>query len=1196
MGLRILYGTSQTALLEACIDGIDGTDASPAGSRALLLVPEQTKAEAERLYLERTGRTGILLAEVLSFSRLAYRIQGEIGGLSRTCVDGVGKSVLLHTLLKENRDRLQALAAGAGRPGFVPQVGQVLGDLRRYGVEPGQLQEAAREAAGEDRPFAAKAGDLAFLMEAYAERMRGLGLYDREDDLWRLAETLEALRGAAATDDAEIPWPLSRAAFLASASVWVTGFAQTREFTPQEYAVLDGLAGVCARVTVTVCADGVPGDDDAVASGPDAFRIGRQTAYRLAARHPGTRAERVPHSLPGVFARIARGILGDRVLTPDGVTPWEASPSDAVPGEASPAGTISGEEAPSPAPVTTALFRSQDDEIRWVAGEIRRLTLTGGYRYGDIAVGVSNPSAYLSPLRAVFREFGLSPFIDEPRPLSGTPLYRFIKSLLDLKVHDWSLPAITACLRSDFCRIGRGEADRLENFLLARGLTGAGRVFDDRRYRAEYDALAAVPPEEEAEAEPDPDEVRAGRGGRRTSGRAAAREARMLRDRVLVPLRIFLDRLAAEPGCAGKCRLLTDFLAEYGVRDAVSARAESLRAEGEDEAAVTLVRAWNGIANVMEQTAAIAGNGAYGMEEFRDALAAGMEGAESGAIPPVIDRITVSGYSRAGFRRARALFLIGASEESFPSSAPPEGLLKDPDRERLSARLGIRLPSVLRDQVFADAALSHALLTAPSDRLYMTAPVDRRPASGTMDILRRLIPDGIHFTAGPPEAADPRVAAVRPARCFLLAAASDPTLPGDPGRLTVLRALADTLGMSGGDDAGRRWLGWIGEDRAAVRLPAALVREAAGRDVRMSVSQLENYASCPYAYLSRYLLRLQDREVWTPLATDTGSMLHGILELAVRGLSADLAAAEDDVGRQAVFERWCALDFEAFAEACMREIAERDGYGLFFDAGIRASGGRRVRRLGSASLGAVIGQLASGDAVPLCTEWRFGTDGPGGFTLHVQGTDITFRGVVDRVDRVGPACSGAEPAGGFFRIVDYKSGDVSFDPDKVFYGLSLQLPAYAAAYGLAHPGARAAELAYFRFQAPMAACTAHEGRPDDTTVGTRIARQFQLRETGLGPDAIAEVTAHTVGRMDALCGALLSGKADARPARIGSAPAACRYCTYQAVCGHEGKLFFHMKPLAERIPREVESHRMRRLLVAIRDQADKEGGTDGIHD
>ncbi|NLN46994.1 MAG: hypothetical protein GX153_10605 [Clostridiaceae bacterium] len=1167
MGIKILYGTSQPALLDACVAQIDEACRLWPDRRAMLLVPEQTKAEAERLYFDRTGRSGILLAEVLSFSRLAWRVQGEIGGLSRSCVDPVGKSILLHALLKEHRSALLALATGAGRPGFAPQVGQVLGDLRRHGVRSGPLREASGEALDDDRAFAGKTADLAFLMEQYDIRMASLGLYDREDDLWRLAKTLESLRDALDRRReacGTVQWPLSRAAFLADTEVWVAGFAQTREFTPQEHAVLAGLAGVCGQVTVTVCADAVPGDPAAVSAGPDAFRIGRQSARRLVERFPGTAASRIPSSLPGVFGRIGQALADGMPVSTDVDS---GSAVDPVERE--------GDLPADRSSVTTALFRNRDEEIRWVAGEIRRLTQLHGYRYADIAIGVSSPSSYLSPLRAVFREYGLSPFIDEPRPLSGTPLYRFLRGLLDLKTHDWSLPSVTACLRSGFCRIDRGEADRLENFFLARGLTGSDRVFDDRRYRAAYETLVTLPDREE-ESEPEPDETQEARHSRQTSGAVAAAEALELRNRVLTPLRDFLDELVRIPSCAGKCAHLEKFLDAYGVPEAVTARVDALHGTGDDEAAITLVRAWNGFGHVMEQMKAIAGDGDYDLDAFRDALSAGMESAQSGAIPPVIDRITVSGYTRAGFRRARVLFLIGATDEAFPSAAPPEGLLKDPDRERISRRLGVRLPSVLRDQVFADAALAHALLTAPSDALYMTAPAGTGPASVYLDLVRETVPGGRHLSPVLVEEDDPRLAAPRPARRHVLSVAAGMVLPADGIRLTKLRALSDTLERPGGVGVGMDWPGVSSDFSTSTRLPVALVREATGKRFLMSVSQLEKYASCPYAYLARYLLKLQERDVWSPRAADTGSVLHGVLELGIRALAEELSRAASEEERSAVLARWAEMDYDAYALACMTTVAERDGYGLFFDAGIRASSGRRVLRMGAATLRAAVEQLSDGQAVPVCTEWRFGENGQSPLRLRVQGTDVLFRGVVDRVDSMGGAQEN------LFRVVDYKSGDVRFDPDKVYYGLSLQLPAYAAAWRNAHAGAEACELAYLRFQAPTANRKPHESDIDTQAVRQEIAGQFRLRQTGLGVGDIALVTAHTVGRMESLCKALLSGKADALPARIGSKPAACVYCEYRAVCGHTGKAFFHMKPLSDRIPPAEARTRMQKLLVAIR--------------
>ncbi len=1176
--MRILYSRSQAALLDACVARIDAARGRWPDRRALLVVPEPMKAEAEQRYFARTGRGGILMAEVLSFSRLAWRIQGEVGGLSRASVDPIGKSILLHTLLKEHRHALAALAAHAGRPGFAPEVSQVLGDLRRHGVRPHPLRDAATAARADDRAFAAKAADLAFLMERYEERLAALDLQDREDDLWRLDDTLRQLAAArAAAAGGALAWPLSRLAFLADTHVWITGFAQTREFTPQEYAVIAGLAAVCAQVTVTVCADAVPGDDRAIEVGPDAFRIGRATARRLTIRYPQIAAIEIAASATGVFARVAGALTGEDQQA--GETGQDVR-GLAVPAPVSPPTAVDASGGiPSPhAPVATLLFPTRDEEVRWVAGHIRHLTQIDGYRYADIAIGVSSPSAYLPSVRAVFREYGLSPFIDEARPLADTPLYRFLRALLDLHTFDWSLPAVTAFLRTDFCQISRQEADLLENFLLARGLTGPDRLFDNRRYRADFQSLVTLP-DDDTQAEYEPDEAQEKRQDRHAAAAVAATAARRLRDRVLLPVRQFLIELAQAPSCADQCAGLQAFLTRYDLPAAVEARIATLTASGEEEAVITLARAWNGIGHVLEQMQVIAGASAYDLTAFADALAAGMEGAQSGVIPPVIDRIAVSSYTRAGYRRSRILFLLGATDEAFPGAPPPEGLLKDPDRARISTHVGVRLPSVLRDQVFADAALTYGLFTAPTHALYLTAPAGTGPVPGHLAWLRTTVPQGWHQDVGATSMDDARVAALRPARRFVLSLASRPPAQLERAQWATLRALTAVLDLASPAGVGLLWPAWLREDRIHVRLPADRVRAATGATVRMSISQLERFAACPYAYMAQYLLQLQEREIWSPRAADTGIVLHGVMELGIRQLSEELAAADSDAARAEILGRWQRLDYEALAHSCMERIAARDGYGVFFDAGIRASSGRRILRMGAATLQAVVAQLTAEEIVPQVVEWRFGSDGRSPLVLRVQDADILFRGIVDRVDAIG--VGGDAPHADAFRVVDYKSGDARFDPDRVFYGLSLQLPAYAAAWRNAHPGASAHELAYLRFQAPFAVPQPHVDSVEAAAIDAEIARCFRLRKTGLQPAGIARVIEHTERRMRALCGALLAGRADALPARIGSAPAACAYCLYRALCGHEGKQFYHLKPLQRLIATTEARTRADKLLAAI---------------
>ncbi len=256
----------------------------------------------------------------------------------------------------------------------------------------------------------------------------------------------------------------------------------------------------------------------------------------------------------------------------------------------------------------------------------------------------------------------------------------------------------------------------------------------------------------------------------------------------------------------------------------------------------------------------------------------------------------------------------------------------------------MQLPSVLRNQVFADAALAYALMTAPADALYMTAPAGINPASVYLELVREAVPEGKHLAPAAVEEDDPRLAAPRPARRYVLTSAAGSAIAADGIRLTKIRALSDTLVEAGFPDACMNWYDRGDENSFGTRLPPKLIREATGERLRISVSQLERYAACPYAYLTRYLLKLQERDVWSPRAADTGSVLHGVLELGIRALAEELSLAASEEERGEVLARWADMDYDAFTLACMRRSRKQDGYGLFFalGSGLERTPGIRV--------------------------------------------------------------------------------------------------------------------------------------------------------------------------------------------------------------------------------------------------------------
>src|SRR5665647_1526206 len=99
----------------------------------------------------------------------------------------------------------------------------------------------------------------------------------------RLTDTLQELF---LCSENSIPWPLSRLSYMKDTSVWIMGFAQTRDFTPQEWDVLDLIYRLCEKLTISVCADRIPAAKNEISGGPGVFYFGRQTIFHLLERFP----------------------------------------------------------------------------------------------------------------------------------------------------------------------------------------------------------------------------------------------------------------------------------------------------------------------------------------------------------------------------------------------------------------------------------------------------------------------------------------------------------------------------------------------------------------------------------------------------------------------------------------------------------------------------------------------------------------------------------------------------------------------------------------------------------------------------------------------------------------------------------------------------------------------------------------------
>ncbi len=1086
MGLRILHGGIGSGRTRKCLEEIEALGRAYPQRRAMLIVPDPLKLDTEAFLMGATGRNGLMMAEVLSFPRLAQRALGETGGLAVRYADASGRSMAVHRVLKARRGELSVFGPMADRPGFVPQIEAVLSEFRRYGVRPEDLERTPGAGAEDLSPvsFRNKANDFAKILRDYECALERLGLLDPGGDLDRLAEILGRVSAGES-------WPYDRLSWLRSTSVWIDGFGERRDFTPQETRVIEALTDVCEEVTVTLCTDLVPADAAAAEDGPDALAIGRRTAYRLNRRLAARLVPGgiLPLAVPGRGRHPELLHLGhslERGLT----VPYEG-PADAV-----------------------VAYRALDvyEETAWVAGEIRRLVFQEGLRFKDVAVAACSFEAYAPLLESAFDTYGIFSFLDREVRLSGSALPRFVLTFLGIADASWTLESVMACLRTGLADISPDEADRLENFFLKRGIRGRSRIFDDRRYADRFDA----DPTAAAEDEP-------GDGPASTATEDGATVLR-IRDRSLSPLRDALDAVRAAKTCGARCAALATFLDGYGMHDRVYRLARDLRGKGASDGAMRLVKSWNALCSVLIQMVDVAGEEEIPLEDFIPLLAAGIDACRAGTIPASPDAVLAGPPDRVIARRPAVLFVIGATSDALPQKGVSEGLLSAADRDRLVHEGGLDLPSGVADKPFEDAFREYSLLSLPTERLYVGfAETDRKGAnvdpSTTWTRVVSLLPGCRRVTVGPMRRAE----------------------PDDPRRLAVKRsATSSPVDAAEGSLAGPA-------PTRDVRLPPGLVAGAFGSVRGMSVSQLETYAACPYAYFCKYVLRLAPREVWKPEAANTGSLAHGVVEQAMGELARSIdAAIRDGRNPDDEIQAFVDSDLERKVDGLIRSTALRDRLGLFLDEGIRTSAGRKVRGVASASLRAAARQLLGQLLRPALQEWAFGPEDSNPLVVELaDGSRVHFRGRVDRVD------ARSEGDREYYRIVDYKTGDKKVDYQALYAGLAFQLPAYLAAYRNGVPSRVPVDAAYFHLGVPLDRAECAAQAPALASLHDRESGYYKLRALDLAPDALELAVSHSRALLRETCGDLFGGRFDVRPLKAGSG-SPCEWCDYRSVCRKSG--------------------------------------------
>jgi ATP-dependent helicase/nuclease subunit B len=640
-------------------------------------------------------------------------------------------------------------------------------------------------------------------------------------------------------------------------------------------------------------------------------------------------------------------------------------------------------------------------EIGYVIREIKHLIRTENYRYQDIALITGDIAGYGRIAEQEFEKAGIPCFIDQKKDILSNPFVELIRSVLDIAKKDFDYESVFRYLRCGMGNIDREDADILENYVIALGVRG--RKHWNTQWTRTY-------------------------RGQQEGELNRINELRLQLCEELMPLyEVLSDR-------SKNVAEYTAALYEFGVKMDAAGKLESYRRYFGEQNMLSTAKEYQQIYGIVielyEKLVELLGEEKLSLKEYTEVLEAGLAEAKVGLIPPGLDQVVIGDIERTRLKDIKALFFVGVNDGIIPKSNTGGGILSDLEREML-AEHEIEMAPTRRQAAYTEQFYIYLNMTKPQEKLYVTfSKVSEdgkalRP-SYLIGVLQKLFPEiTIEEEEESTEALEQII--------------------GNDGGVDYL---IDGLRRFPYEDVSDTWrelfryynsreeyqqtihnlidaVFYVNTDMG---LSKRIAKELYGSQLMGSVTRFEQFAACAFAHYISFGLELRERQEYRLAVPDMGNIFHN----AIEGFSRKLASSEynwhtipDDIR-----DKW--------GEECVREAAEGYGNAILTSSKRLEYIIKRVERITKRTLWALCQQIKKGDFEPAAFELFFSDRNQlNSLTLDLSGEErIRLQGRIDRLDTY------EEKDKLMVKVIDYKSGNTTFDLLSVYYGLQLQLAIY----------------------------------------------------------------------------------------------------------------------------------------------------------
>ncbi len=946
MALQFILGASGTGKTTYLYETVTRLAAEHPETIYYFIVPEQFTLATQKALVQHNPAGGIFNIDVLSLARLAHKVFEELGREQRKVLKDIGKSMVMKRVLSECRESLSLFGANAGQTGFVEEAKSLLSELFQYGIGAAELLEMIEDNKGNEF-LCKKLSDVLVLMRRFNELlgeqyMTSEGIYNA------LADCIDDSR------------------FLKNCVIVLEGFTG---FTPSQYALLKKLLQLAKTVYVSVTMT------QEAAFAPkrehDLFSMSKHTVDRLTRLAEEVRCEVLPPMVAGEQdfrhrpGSALHHLWGSLFRYPVRVYK-------------------------NPVEQELTVFAGADAgaECRYAVTKILGLIQQEGYRYGDIAVIVSDINQYGERMERELTNAGIPCFLDYKKNMSENTFAEYLKAVLKLAEAGFHTEGVLSYVKNSLSGWDKEQVFDLENYCLALGIKG---YQFEKEWRRKYTTRTEISLE----------------------NLNAYRECLVGELKPLITA--FQDK---DSTVEDFTRALFYFIKEHGLEKRLQEKEEEFLEKGERLRAREYAQVYRVALELFDQLVELLGKEKITPKEYRELVETGLREAKVGLIPTGSEQVVIGDMERTRLKEIKALFFLGVNDGKVPAAGSSQGILSDKDRKELSGDKFELAPDPVTRAGNGQFYL-YMNLTKPAERLYLTYAAVGEDGktirtSYLIGKIRALFSELVIRTD--------------------YDSTAEALVQNDKGRRAFLHSLREFAAGEAGECFGElyRWHAdvLIKEEldrliRQAVmlaekeQLSPETAQSLYGNTIVGSVTRMEQYARCAFAHFLKYGLGLEERQEYRLQAPDIGNLYHDGLKRFGNELLSQ-GKKWQDIGTE---ER------SALAERCAKAAVEAYATDIFVSSAKNKYLTKQMERVLKKTLDIVTVQLSGSEFSPEAFEQSF---------FHTD-RNLSLHGVIDRVD----SCETKD--GKLIKIVDYKSGTRDFSMEELYYGLSMQLAVYMTA-------------------------------------------------------------------------------------------------------------------------------------------------------